>query len=291
MAIGLPVYNGERFLAQSIESLLGQTFTDFAIYINDNASTDRTGEICLRYAEQDARIHYQRVERNIGMPGNFNRTFAMARSKYFRWQTADDYCDEHLLEDAVQVLEGDPSLALCYPRAIFVDAESNELYRWQDALHLLDDDPARRFRAVVGGIVRVHHHLGLMRADCLRRTGLWAGHVSADIGLVAELSLYGKFFQIEKYQFFRRVHEDSSSWATDDEEHQARTYHAPGVRRIPFSRARFHWRYAQAVARSPLPPADRLGLAWFLFKKVGYDSPVIAREALTEVRARLPMGG
>jgi len=90
---------------------------------------------------------------------------------------------------------------------------------------------------------------------------------------------------------FSRVFMDSSSWATDDEEHQARTYHAPGVRRIPFSRARFHWRYAQAVARSPLPLADRLGLAWFLFKKVGYDSPVIAREALTEVRARLPRGG
>jgi len=291
VSIGLPIYNSERHVAQSIESLLDQSFRDFVLYISDNASTDRTGEICLGYAKRDARIRYHRSDRNIGMSENFNLTFSWARSKYFRWATADDYCDARLLEDAVQCMERDPMLALCYPRAIFVDAEGKALYRWQDELHLMQDDPALRFRAVVSNIGRVHHHLGLMRTYCMRRTRLFARHVSSDVGFVAEMSLYGKFFQIEEHQFFRRMHEDSSSWATHDDKHQARRYHPTGVGRVPFNRLRFHWRYVQAVARSRLPLGDRLGLYGFLFRSACLDVPGLAREALVELRARMPFRG
>jgi glycosyltransferase involved in cell wall biosynthesis len=105
VTVGVPVYNAERYVAQSIDTLLAQTFRDFAIVISDNASTDRTGEICERYAKRDPRIRYHRNDVNIGMPGNFNLTFSMARSKYFRWATADDYCAPEMLQDAVDVME------------------------------------------------------------------------------------------------------------------------------------------------------------------------------------------
>lgn len=284
VTIGLPVYNGEQYIAQSIECLLAQTFRDFVILISDNASIDRTSEICQQYASQDPRIRYHRNDSNVGMPGNYNLTFSMARSKYFRWATADDYCDREMLQDAVNVMEGDPSLALCYPRAIFVDENGKELYRWKDDLHLLQDDPASRFRAVVKHICRVHHHLGLMRTDCMRRTGLFAKHVSSDIGFVAEMSLYGKFYQIEKHQFFRRMHEDSSSWSTNDHRHQARTYHAARAGYLPFSRVRFHRRFVRAVRRSPLGLGDRLYLYAFLFAHAVSDRRRLTRESLKDLR-------
>lgn len=161
VTIGLAVFNGERCVTESIESLLNQTFEDFLVIIRDNASTDTTGDICRRFARADSRIRYHRNATNIGMAGNYNLLFGMCRSKYFRWATADDYSSAEMLADAVEVLEGAPELALCYPRAYFVDSEGREIGRWEDKLHLMQDDPVDRFKAVVGKIGRVHHHLGL----------------------------------------------------------------------------------------------------------------------------------
>src|SRR5438128_542667 len=73
VSIGLPVYNGERYLRLALDSLLSQTFTDFELIISDNASTDGTTEICRAYAARDARIRYSRLEHNIGGSPNFNR--------------------------------------------------------------------------------------------------------------------------------------------------------------------------------------------------------------------------
>ena len=65
-SIGLPVYNGEQFLAQAIESVLAQTLGDFELVISDNASTDATEDICRRYAARDARVRYHRLGENVG---------------------------------------------------------------------------------------------------------------------------------------------------------------------------------------------------------------------------------
>ncbi len=85
VSIGLAVYNGEKYLGQAIDSILAQTFTDFELIISDNASTDRTPEICKKYAAQDARIRYHRNPTNIGGANNENQTFRMSRGEYFRW--------------------------------------------------------------------------------------------------------------------------------------------------------------------------------------------------------------
>jgi glycosyltransferase involved in cell wall biosynthesis len=282
VTVGLPVYNAERYVAHAIDCLLAQSFGDFVVQISDNASTDATGEICRKYVGRDPRVRYHRNPANIGMAGNYNLTFSMARSKYFRWATADDYCAPDMLADAVAAMEADPSISLCYPRAIFVDGEGRETGRWEDSLHLMQDDPVERFEAAVRGLGRVHHHLGLMRVDCMRRTGLIAKHVASDIGFVAEMALLGKFCQIPKHQFYRRLHEDSSSWAPD-EAHQARRYHASGVRRVPFSRVRYHWRFVQAVRRAPLRPDQRLALYRFLTRLAITDRDRLAGESLRDL--------
>lgn len=287
VTVGLPVYNGERFVAKSIETLLAQTFTDFKVIISDNASTDRTGEICREFAARDPRIDYQRNSTNIGMAGNYNLTFGLSRSRYFRWATADDFCAPELLEDHVKVLESDPSIALAYPQAWFVDEDGTPYEAWKDELHLMGDDPVERFKTVVRKLKRVHHHLGLMRSDCVRRTGGIAKHVSSDVGFIAEMSLLGKFYQIPKQQFYRRLHRDSSSWATNDEKHQARRYHASNVSRIPFSRWRFHAYRFGVVHRSPLSRAQRADLYWFLVRRAASEWRWLGSDLRREVQRLL----
>src|SRR5665648_303497 len=89
VSIGLPVYNGADFVRQSIDSLLSQTFTDFELIICDNASTDNTEQICQAYAAKDPRVHYYRNPRNLGAPGNYNRTVKLSKGKFFKWAAAD----------------------------------------------------------------------------------------------------------------------------------------------------------------------------------------------------------
>ena len=81
--VGLPVYNGEAYLRQAIDSVLGQTFTDFQLFIADNASTDGTAAICQSYAARDRRVRYHRHAANIGAMQNWYYTFRSTPSEYF----------------------------------------------------------------------------------------------------------------------------------------------------------------------------------------------------------------
>ena len=67
LSIGIPVYNGENYLAETLDSLLGQSYENFELIISDNASTDGTAGICRRYMKQDSRIRYICQPRNIGL--------------------------------------------------------------------------------------------------------------------------------------------------------------------------------------------------------------------------------
>ena len=106
VSIGLPVYNGERYLRESIDSILAQTFQDFELVVCDNASTDETARICEEYAERDPRVRYFRNARNIGGINNANLTFERSRGDLFRWAAHDDVCAPVLLERCVQVAGG-----------------------------------------------------------------------------------------------------------------------------------------------------------------------------------------
>src|SRR5689334_10548773 len=92
VSVGLPVYNGQRYVRHALESLRRQEFEDFEVVISDNASTDQTGEICAEYVARDARFRYFRNETNIGASPNYNRTFELARGEYFKWCAHDDVC-------------------------------------------------------------------------------------------------------------------------------------------------------------------------------------------------------
>ena len=101
LSIGVPVFNGEPYLAQSLETILRQTFTNLEVIVSDNASTDRTGEICRSYAARDKRIRYSRNLTNIGPLPNFRRVLELATGEYFMWAACDDYWSPNYVETLV----------------------------------------------------------------------------------------------------------------------------------------------------------------------------------------------
>jgi glycosyltransferase involved in cell wall biosynthesis len=278
ISIGLPVYNAERYLAQSIESLLNQTYRDFRLIISDNASTDRTGEICRDYARRDPRIEYHCNSSNIGLSPNFNRVFALSKSKYIKWATSDDYWAPTFLERAIAIMEADPGIALCYPKTTLVDADGNNPEPYEDNLHLMSDSPRERFSAFLERVRLCHQHLGVARASMVRLTHMLLPHQHSDVNFLAELSLYGKFYELPERLFFRRFHKDSSSWARGDRSHQARRYHSAKSARIQLTHWRWYVAFFQAVHGAPLSAGDRWALYRLLGRRMRWDRVKLASE-------------
>ena len=122
VTIGLPVYNGERYLRPAIESILAQSFPHFELVISDNASTDGTEAICRDDADRDERVRYYRNTANLGMSRNFNLTFERATGRYFKWAADDDLLEPQYLARCVQVLDRDPGVILCHSQVRIIDA-------------------------------------------------------------------------------------------------------------------------------------------------------------------------
>jgi len=113
VSIGLPVYNGEQYIREAIDSVMAQTYTDFELVISDNASTDETEAICQEYTNKDSRIKYIRQPVNIGIVNNFNYLLNHAHSAYFTWLAHDDYLDSSFLEVIVRYLDKHNDVVLC----------------------------------------------------------------------------------------------------------------------------------------------------------------------------------
>jgi glycosyltransferase involved in cell wall biosynthesis len=103
VSLGMPVYNGERYLEKTFDSVLAQTYKDFELVISDNGSTDRTQAICERYAKMDSRVKYHRNSKNIGIAPNFNRVYELSPSEYFKWTDYDDLLAPEFLPGSSRV--------------------------------------------------------------------------------------------------------------------------------------------------------------------------------------------
>jgi glycosyltransferase involved in cell wall biosynthesis len=211
VSIGLPVFNGETFLAEAIDSLLAQTYEDFELIVVDNASTDRTADICRAHAASDGRVRYIRNEINIGVNRNCSKAFQLSSGEYFKLAAADDVCHRELLARCVEVLDRDATVVLAYARTRFIDEKGAPL-DWSDpGFPLLSHSPLERMRYVIASGHWVNVFYGLTRSKDLARTRLFPPYASGDYRLIGELSLRGRFFEIPEYLFFRRIHGSASS--------------------------------------------------------------------------------
>lgn len=111
VSVGMPVFNGEKYLKEAIDSILSQSFTDFELIISDNASTDSTQTICKDYLVKDNRIRYIRQTENHGAGANFSYVLNNASGKYFIWAAADDFWHPQWLEKLYKGIIKDSSIA------------------------------------------------------------------------------------------------------------------------------------------------------------------------------------
>jgi len=228
LAIALPVYNGSRFLEQTVRSLLGQTFADFELIIGDNASTDRTAEIAQGLAASDERISYVRNERNLGLVGNYNALFQSTSAELFKWAPADDTYEPSYLERCVAALDADPRAVLAYSRTRFVDEEGRPLEITDPGWDLRSERAWERLLYAIQASHWVNSIMGVIRREALARTRLMPRYSGGDYVLLGELSLLGTFIEAPETLFLRRIHPEASSQICIDAERLRQYVRGPG---------------------------------------------------------------
>jgi glycosyltransferase involved in cell wall biosynthesis len=296
VSIGLPIYNGEPFLQQALDSLLSQTYTDFELVISDNASTDRTAEICAAYTARDPRIRYHRNAQNIGVDRNFNRTFDLSQGEYFRWAAADDLCAPTLLERCVEVLDARQHVVLCYPKSRYIDDHGGFLRDYEDHLHIELPQPHKRFASYLRNIDMCNAVFGLIRSSVLRQTKLYGIYSDSDIVYLGELALYGSFYELPEVLFFRRMH-PGIAVRRYPSAHERMVMSEPGLGdNLSFP----HWKvfggFLSAIHRAPLSWSERLlcylKMRIWLDRRGGHelvlDLKVAVRHFLRKLRNQRP---
>jgi glycosyltransferase involved in cell wall biosynthesis len=163
-----PVYNGADYLPECIESVLGQSFTDWSYIIVDNRSTDRTLEIAHRYARADGRIRVVTNDTFLSMAGNFNRAFGLVPvdSRYVKVVCADDWIMPTCLEELVRHADRHPSVGV-----VVCHQQSGQRVLWRDLPPEVDFLRGREAGRL--GLLKGVHVLGsptasLYRADMIR---------------------------------------------------------------------------------------------------------------------------
>ena len=200
VAIGLPVYNGEKSLAQSIESVLAQDFGDFDFLISDNCSTDSTWEICNHYASKDKRIRLNRFKKNFGCIRNFNSVLNNTKSKYFMWHAHDDLLDSQYVGKCHRFLEENDDYALCCTKVIRLDKDIKPLSLCRINEERAENGVLERIEKYWANGAYTECIYGLIRRHVLDRIGdLPLTPMFSDLILVSEIILHGKVHQIDEF--------------------------------------------------------------------------------------------
>lgn len=212
VSIGMPVYNGENYIEEAVASVLNQSHSEFELVISDNGSTDRTPEICERFAANDPRVKYIRGQTNKGASWNFNNVFHLSSGEYFKWAAHDDVLGPTFLEACVPVLDRDASVVLVYPRGEWIDEQGKHLDFYTVSRTADQQSPSERFRAaVLAPNENILPIFGLIRRSALNKTQLLGNFACSDSVLLGQLVLQGRFHEVPHHLFLSRQHE-LQSW-------------------------------------------------------------------------------
>jgi glycosyltransferase involved in cell wall biosynthesis len=260
LSIGLAVYNGENYLTESLDALLGQSYEDFELIISDNASTDRTADICHQYKNQDSRIRYFRQRRNIGLAPNHNFVFGQARGELFKWASHDDLYALDLLQRCVDALDENPHVVLAHSWTAIVDGSGAVTKKLEYPLTTASLRAPERFHSMLfanGG----DDVYGVVRTNILRRTALHGSHHHADRTITTEIALHGPFYQVQDWLYFRRDHPEREERACPTVRTRCANMDPRRADRLRHPAVRLYGEYilayVAAIRHAPLSPADR----------------------------------
>ena len=226
VSIGLPVYNGEVYLSQTLADWRAQSFTDYEFVVCDNASTDATADLLADAARADERIVVHRNAENVGALANANLAFERSRGDRYVLSAYDDRHATDFLARLVPALDADPNAVVAYGRKTLIGPD-DEPFAWcPDARVYVDaqgltypydsrldrEMPAGRidrFRAVLrANDINATMH-GLFRRGALERAGYHSVHGS-DRLIVAHSALLGRFAFVDAPLFGYRIHSAST---------------------------------------------------------------------------------
>ena len=223
VTIGLPVYNGELSLSQSIDSVLKQSFTDFELIISDNASTDSTAEICKNFTQLDNRVVFIRHEKNRGPYWNFNFLLEKARGMYFVWLADDDYWHPDFLLENVNVLDNHKNIvcsigkvetfdklqengikekSVKYPKLIenYVISRRNQMISVTYPVSGSYSKKVRQFLKNPGSNSRFY---GLYRKEILQKCFIKRPFIAVENVIFLNLLKYGDLYEVDKILLYR----------------------------------------------------------------------------------------
>ena len=219
ITVGIPVFNGEKSIRRSLDSVLSQTFLDFELIISDNASTDSTQLICQEYKRNDKRIRYIRNEKNMGGVANFKLLLDESKTEYFLWLSADDYWDSTFLEKNFDVLEKNLNIICSASQAKYF---GNNIDYWKKrSVH----GPFRIFKKIIKRFqnlqnyatsgtfeskfryylkLRGHHHIfyGMYRTEQLKKIFV-TDVFNIDFATILNALRFGDFHVVDEILMYR----------------------------------------------------------------------------------------
>ena len=258
VSVGLPVYNGEQYLRDSIESVLQQDFSDLELIISDNGSTDGTEGICREYEAKDSRVRYFRHPENRGAAFNFNYCVEEARGDYFKWHAHDDALLPAYLSTCLEALEaGGEEVVVVQCKSILIDEDGKHIAVFAGERRNLDSDrPAVRVTHFVEDVSLCTYVFGLIRLPVLQATRKIGPFVASDIVLVLEFALRGQVIVLPDELQLRRVHDNSSQFANQSAK-DLQAWFDPSQKLRLHPRVRYGLESMKSIATAPLPLSQR----------------------------------
>jgi glycosyltransferase involved in cell wall biosynthesis len=280
VSIGMPVFNGERYLEAAIESNLKQSYENLELIVSDNASTDRSAEICRDLAASDRRMKFHRNHSNIGAAANYNRLFQLASGEFFRWSNADDLADADLIAQTLPILVSSAGAVIAFGRTGLIDANGRSIGEFADNLDLRQDRPSDRYATFYDRMSLTNIIYGLMRASAMRRTRLMGSgnFPHADVHFMATMTLQGQFVEVPRVLFYRRMHSEAMS--ANPEGQLARTFWSGSSARFVMPTWRFELAGIKAIVDASLPPPETARLLMFSARRLFWRRKELARDLL-----------
>ena len=205
--IGMPVFNGEAYLAEAFESLLNQTYENFEIFVVDNVSTDGTQGIAQAYAKKDSRIKYFRQSEWVSATANWNRTYALAAHgvRFFMWASDDDLWAKDYIESLLPPLIQNPKVVLSFSQTDVIDMEGRSIGELYRKSFPGGTTSFRRIQSIIrdGKYSAIY---GLVRTDSVRWVPcMYDTSFGSDLWFLIRLATTGDFHMIKRTLFFKRT--------------------------------------------------------------------------------------
>jgi len=274
ISVVMPVYNGEKYLREAIESILEQTYSDFEFIILNDGSTDRTEEIILSY--DDPRIVYVKNEANLQIVKTLNKGIELAQGKYIARMDADDISFLKRVEEQKNILDSRTGISVVFSVVQPINKNGNPLEKWEDDINCVD---SFQFAAYLPKINCFAHPSLMIKADVIKKYkyDIHSLH-SEDYNLWLRLFSDGiGFYKIQEALLYYRMHDESISFQSRN----AKSFYKKNIN----AKYRFMISYMFKNSKRTLFKVKVLkGLALdivrFIFDKLGFTSRNIKKSLI-----------